>query len=150
MQDECYSVAIPQWNFMAVDPDDTERNPVSEEFFINDTRLESIIRESIQNSLDARYDVNKPVEVRIYFPGIDDPLPAEKFKRYWHGGEARFNDPKNGLISPTPQIDDDCLFFVVEDFNTTGLTGRIDEKPREETIERINDWNYFNYLYYNT
>ena len=43
----------PSWSFKKVLPGEMERNPVSEEFFTNGTRLEAVIRESLQNSLDA-------------------------------------------------------------------------------------------------
>lgn len=137
----------PKWTFEQVPPGVVERNPVSEEFFANDTRLESVIRESIQNSLDARADVNQPVEVRIYFSGDKDKLSASRFEKYWNEGEGRFNDSDNGLTRPIPSKKDDCTFLVIEDFNTTGLTGPTDEKPRIEKPEYRNDWNYYNYFF---
>lgn len=137
----------PQWLFDKVTPGSVERNPVSEEFFTNDTRLEAIIRESIQNSLDACTSDDKPVEVRIYFSGDADKLPADKFKKYMAGGDKRFRDPKNGLSTPDQTIEEDCQFLVVEDFNTTGLTGMTDEKPIDEDVEHRNDWNYYNYFF---
>ena len=44
---------MPTWFFDKLGPDDMERNPVSEEFFAGGTRLEAVIMESLQNSLDA-------------------------------------------------------------------------------------------------
>ena len=41
----------PQWIEKIYAPDDTQRDSVSGEFFKN-TRLESVVREAIQNSLD--------------------------------------------------------------------------------------------------
>lgn len=137
----------PEWLFDRVEPGQMERNPVSEEFFTNDTRLEAIIREAIQNSLDARANVNAPVEVRIYFSDIAGSLPADKFAKYMAGGDKRFNDPKNGLASPAQTMAEDCQFLVVEDFNTTGLTGMTDEKPILEDVAHRNDWNYYNYFF---
>lgn len=135
----------PSWSFEKIRPGDMERNPVSDEFFANNTQLEAIVRESIQNSLDACADTNQPVRVRIYFSG-DDKLSADKFLRYRNGGD-RFNDPKNGLRTPIPSTQDDCQFVVIEDFNTTGLTGDVMEKPANEDVEHRNDWNYYNYFF---
>lgn len=135
------------WLFDQVTPGSVERNPVSEEFFTNDTRLEAIIRESIQNSLDAHIGNKSPVEVRVYFSGDADRLPCDKFKKYMTGGDKRFCDPKNGLTSPDQTLGEDCQFLVVEDFNTTGLTGMTDEKPISEDVEHRNDWNYYNYFF---
>lgn len=136
----------PEWIFDIISPGTMERNPVSEEFFANDTQLESIVRESIQNSLDACADKKHPVRVRIYFSG-EDKLSADKIMRYRNGGEERFNDTKNGLTFPIPSEQDDCQFVVIEDFNTTGLTGDISKKPINEDIEHRNDWNYYNYFF---
>jgi len=58
-------IEMPEWNFSIFNPGDTERNPISEEFFTNDTRLEAVIRESIQNSIDAN-DSTPFVRVRIF------------------------------------------------------------------------------------
>jgi hypothetical protein len=135
------------WQFDQVTPGSVERNPVSEEFFTNDTRLEAIIRESIQNSLDAHVSDETPVEVRIYFSGDADKLACYKFKKYMTGGDKWFCDPKNGLTAPELTLAEDCQFLVVEDFNTTGLTGMTDEKPISEDVEHRNDWNYYNYFF---
>lgn len=137
----------PNWTFDRVLPGEMERNSVSEEFFTNDTRLEAIIRESIQNSVDARAVSDAPVRVRIYFSGAEDKLPASKFGKYMTGGEVRFKDPKNGLTNASKVLSEDCQFLVIEDFNTTGLTGATDEKPVTEDVEHRNDWNYYNYFF---
>jgi hypothetical protein len=138
---------IPKWSFDKVAPGTMERNPVSEEFFTNGTRLEAVIRESLQNSLDATDGGEGPVEVRIYFSGEDDKLPAEKMLRYFNGGEKRFSDPKNGLVVPSQTLSEPCRFLVIEDFHTTGLTGITDERPLEEDVTHRNDWNYYNYFF---
>ncbi len=137
----------PKWFFERVQLGMTERNPVSDQFFTNDTRLEAIIRESIQNSLDARMDFSKPVEVYIYFSSEEGQLPASKFARYMKAEVNCFGHPKNGLLKPIPRADEDCQYLVIEDFNTTGLTGRVDEKPIVEDVEHRNDWNYYNYFF---
>ncbi len=138
---------MPTWFFDKLEPDDMERNPVSEEFFADGTRLEAVIRESLQNSLDAADGGNDPVEVRIYFSGDDDKLPPEKLMSYFEGGKQRFEDPKNGLVSPEAILSGDCRFLVIEDFHTTGLTGKTDERPLNEDVDHRNDWNYYNYFF---
>lgn len=137
----------PFWSFDNVPPGTMERNPVSEEFFTNGTRLEAVIRESLQNSLDATNGGNEPVRVRIYFSGDEGKLPAEKMRRYFEGGEKRFTDPKNGLVAPSQTLSEPCRFLVIEDFHTTGLTGVTDERPLEEDVAHRNDWNYYNYFF---
>lgn len=137
----------PQWYFDNVPPGTMERNPVSEEFFTNGTRLEAVIRESLQNSLDAGDGSNEPVEVRIYFSGDNDKLPATTLEKYFAGGRRRFTDPKNGLVTPDNTLSEPCRFLVIEDFHTTGLTGVTDERPQIEDVAHRNDWNYYNYFF---
>lgn len=137
----------PSWSFKKVLPGEMERNPVSEEFFTNGTRLEAVIRESLQNSLDATDGSGHPVEVWIYFSGEDDKLPPEKLQRYFEGGSDRFTDPKNGLVAPLDTLSEPCRFLLIEDFYTTGLTGITDERPREEDVAHRNNWNYYNYFF---
>ncbi|MDO5320309.1 MAG: hypothetical protein Q4G65_16905 [bacterium] len=137
-----------QWNFEILKPGCMERNPVSEEFFTNDTRLEAVIRESIQNSIDAN-DATPLVRVRIYFSGLEDALPAADYARY-RGAEAdaRYADPGSGLLRPIPTADEPCPYVVIEDFSTVGLTGDVDEKPTTpQSGATRKDWNYYNYFF---
>lgn len=137
----------PQWNFDALKPGTMERNPVSEEFFTNDTRLEAVIRESIQNSIDAN-DATPFVRVRIYFSGADDALPAADYAKYRESGDKWFDDPGSGLLKPVPGKDEPCPFVVIEDFSTVGLTGDVDEKPMTpQSGPTRKDWNYYNYFF---
>lgn len=49
-----------RWDFEILKPGCRKRNLVSEEFFTNDTRLEAVIRESIQNGeLEVEIQVGK-------------------------------------------------------------------------------------------
>ena len=64
----------PHWMFRKCEPDETLRDSVSGEFF-NSTRLESVIREALQNSLDARAG-KEPASVRIFYSGRRPPLTA--------------------------------------------------------------------------
>ena len=141
---------MPNWSFDMVPPGTMERNPVSEEFFANGTRLEAVIRESLQNSLDATDGGNEPVEVRIYFSDEAKQLPHDRLKPYFPDGAPgteRFTDSRNGLVSPQKVMGEACRFLVIEDFHTTGLTGKIDERPNEEDLAHRNDWNYYNYFF---
>lgn len=138
----------PSWTFFPQRAGDTERDPVSGEFFSNDTRLEAIVRESIQNSLDARVDKNGTATVRIFFSGLQNALPAKRYAKYRQGANERYSDPGSGLLQPIPGNDEPCPYLVIEDFDTTGLTGRTDMKPLTEPVgDGIKDWNYFNYFF---
>ena len=137
-----------KWNFEILKPGSMERNPVSEEFFTNDTRLEAVIRESIQNSIDANDDTAL-VKVRIYFSGREDALSAAAYAKYrGEAGDARYTDPGSGLLKPVPAADEPCPYLVIEDFFTVGLTGDVNEKPlTPQSGATRKDWNYYNYFF---
>ena len=111
-----------KWYFDEILPGTKQRDSVSEEFFSNGTRLSAIIRESIQNSLDAWTNPGgegqHPVRVRIYHSGEQGALPATDYAKYRLGAEERYVSPKNGLKHPIPNEEEACQFITIEDFNT--------------------------------
>ena len=141
------------WIFDKVPAGTKQRDSVSEEFFSNGTRLSAIIRESIQNSLDAWTNPGGegkfPVRVRIYHSGAAGALPAsEYYNTYRKDAEEQYAAPKNGLEQPIPEASEACRFVTIEDFNTTGLTGRTDCEPDgDEEEQHGEEWNYFNFFF---
>lgn len=137
----------PQWYFKVLESDDTRRESVSNEFF-KSTRLEAIVREAIQNSLDARSG-DVPVNVRIYYSGGQTAIPGQEYAAKFRSGEVdqHYTHPKNGLMS-APKDSESCEFLTIEDFNTTGLTGDVSMRPSEEDLEndRVKG-NYYNYFF---
>lgn len=111
----------PKWQFKQLRPSDIKSNPIEQEFFNNDEAIsaaDSLIREAIQNSLDAGVKDRTslgPVRVRIARGMCADP-------KLWFGGLAPHLTASEKLppdwspSSPSP-------FLVVEDFNTRGLLG---------------------------
>lgn len=141
-----------KWYFDEILPGTKQRDSVSEEFFSNGTRLSAIIRESIQNSLDAWTNPGgegqHPVRVRIYHSGEQGALPATDYAKYRLGAEERYASPKNGLKHPIPSEEEACQFITIEDFNTTGLTGRTDCEPvDDEDSQHGAEWNYFSFFF---
>lgn len=134
----------PQWHFQPHVMGMPECTPLTEEFFKNGSRIESVVREAIQNSIDAKEKKTKSVRVRIYCSGEGKALSAKSYKKYRLGAEDRYADKGSGLVKP-PADTEDCIYLVVEDFNTTGLTGDIAYKPsrNEEDRAKCNYYNYF-------
>ncbi len=133
----------PIWRFVKVHPGDKIREPIQGEFFSTDAirnPAEALVRESIQNSLDASHD-GKTVLVRIYFSGENDALSAEKASRYFEGAWDHFRSERTGLVD-VPNISDPCRFFAFEDFGTTGLQGDPQQWEKPE-IKENNDFFYF-------
>lgn len=118
---------IPQWHFNQPKPGDKNREPVLGEFFATDAiknPAEALIRESIQNALDAGLD-DKTVTVRIYVSGDNNgALAPHIVGAYMAGSWPHISASGNGLHD-APTQSDTCPFLVIEDFGTSGLTGDV-------------------------
>lgn len=113
------------WTFRKKMPGEKSRNPMQDEFFASNSETGALVRESIQNSLDACLDKAEPVRVRFFLSGNLTHLGPDKTKE-WFGNDAweHFQVDGNGLKN-NPLEDSSCQFLVYEDFNTSGLNGDI-------------------------
>ncbi|MXX80529.1 MAG: hypothetical protein F4Y69_05785, partial [Chloroflexi bacterium] len=115
-------------------------NPVQGEFFTSASDLpERLVRESIQNSLDAarsnRDGEREVVRVRFAFSGNDHALAPEDAAPYL-AGLSKHLDAVN-LSPPSGSMP----YLLVEDFGTTSLQGDIGANGG---IEKGNDfWGFF-------
>ena len=135
----------PCWHFDKIPAGGMERASITGEFFSKNTPLESVIREGIQNSLDAHAEGKGAVKVRVYFSDIGaTSLPAADYAKYLAGAESHLANPKNGLNNK-PGPDESCVYLVLEDFNTNGLSGNVEERPPESETDpaKLNYHNYF-------
>ena len=136
------NLKVPSWVFREVPSGIKNRNPVQDEFFNSSealTEISSLVRESIQNSLDALdlnsdspvllkfklSEVNKQITNK-YFSGLEEHL-----QQGIPGGHSSFNDKV-------------CRYLIVEDFNTTGLLGdsRKDQLIKSD-IPSKNSYHFF-------
>jgi len=113
-----------EWKFERKRHSQKSRDPMQASFFTNasiDDDTHALVREAIQNSLDARVDEKQPVRVRF---AIEEHSLASNVMSKYLNKEAwkHFNAADNGLIDP-PTETDDCRYLVYEDFNTHGLIG---------------------------
>ena len=137
----------PTWMFQTCPADATLRDSVSAEFF-NSTRLESVVREAIQNSLDARSG-EKAAEVRIYYSGSMAALDGSSYSARYRTGDvdSHYSNSESGLTN-MPKADEKCEYLTIEDFNTTGLTGSVSLRPTKEEMDGDHKKsNYFNFFY---
>jgi hypothetical protein len=115
------------WRFTPKMKDEKTRNPVSGEFFAQDAIRnagEALIREAIQNSLDARPDrQNGKARVRIYISGPTTGLRPETHSKWFGSAWDHYLAPKNGLRPGLITKSKSCGYLVFEDFGTSGLTG---------------------------
>lgn len=122
----------PQWHFNPRRPCDRMRDSANDAFFTAESLenlSEALVREGIQNSLDAakRSDGNvRQVHVRIRFV----PSAPSDVRRYLADlfGSARQNFERGLSRSNLDGLfGDDCGYLVFEDFGTRGLTGDVEE-----------------------
>ena len=126
-----------KWRFPEMPASLPNQAPMEREFFVDESINTRIVREAIQNSLDAgadrrrrrRGDAPAPVRVRFSLAGINAPLSQERAARYFDGLEEHLR-PIVGLdgniqrrLANGNLVDDDLPFIVIEDNGTTGLTG---------------------------
>ncbi|MDE2940646.1 MAG: hypothetical protein OXR67_17265 [Chloroflexota bacterium] len=128
------------------------------EFFQDDTINVRLVREVIQNALDAALDKYEgrlrgsygPVRVRFSLAGITNPLPAERAQEYIVGLKPHLeavNDLDNDIAL---RLKEDSLlasgmpFLVIEDDRTKGLNGdweQFDDTQEQPAIG--NDFYWF-------
>lgn len=123
---------IAEWRFEPKRRSQKSRDPMQASFFSNssiDDDTHALVREAIQNSLDAKLDRSSSDPVFVRF-SIGTHAAGNGVMSRYIPKEAwlHFNSKDNGLKSP-PLATDECRFLVYEDFNTAGLVG--DERAFE-------------------
>jgi hypothetical protein len=113
-----------RWYFRDISDDPSEKELTQLDQFNNDevALAEALVRETIQNSTDAQTSSNIPVRVR--FAISDTPPDADLFRKIVSELAEHLKQSKFDLPAPT----DPLRLLVVEDFETTGLTGSVDTK----------------------
>lgn len=145
--------SAPQWRFRRMTPAEINQDPVQGEFFTSTSDLaERLVRESIQNSLDAARG-DGPVRVRFAFSGEDGALSAEQAERYLDGLKEHLevvalsdfeNEGEDAAVYHAYDLIDKCdpmTYLVVEDLGTEGLTGDVESNTEFEEGNRF--WGFF-------
>lgn len=134
---------IPAWHFREMDRGEINVDPVHDEFFKAQDLADALVREAIQNSLDARRG-RSTVRVRFRFAVDDDALPAETAERYLLGLGSHLSAVAPHLSASLPDLETPMPYLVVEDSGTRGLTGDPGSDPElDEHEESRNDFYYF-------
>ena len=111
------------WVFNRWSRSETLEDPHTSQHFTKDQGVvEAVVRETIQNSLDASVDFAKPVRVRFALHTKKDMPPQYRLKDYFERLEApleKFGVPYNTYGAPKLNSG----FLVCEDFGTRGLEG---------------------------
>jgi hypothetical protein len=133
------SASQPRWDYIRTGPGRSGRS-LSENNFAKERRdwLSILLRELLQNALDARVSPATPVVVAIRQHELD--AVGQDFVGRLIGSDHldRFRESTPHVLeSPTGEVGS-CL--VVEDFGTTGLTGAVDQPDLDGNGQ---NWNAF-------
>lgn len=114
------------WHFAHKPVGVKTRDPIAGEFFASeaiDDAGTALVREAIQNSLDARSAKDEPVRIRLFVSDDRQALPPARHEHWFASAWPHLKAPRNGLRSDSLVRNGACRFLVCEDFGTTGLTG---------------------------
>jgi hypothetical protein len=125
------------WKYSEVRHTDREDENVSEEFFTEGdslTEISALVRESMQNSLDAASDKSRPITMRFK---IGEQMPAINHDYF----DSIYNHAELSLQpNLLPKLNYKSKFLVIEDFNTAGLRGSISSlRPSPESSDKYGD-----------
>jgi hypothetical protein len=129
-----------------MDPGEVHVDPVHDEFFKAQDLADALVRESIQNSLDARIPRSRaPVAVRFRFAAGAHALHADAVREYFDGLDPHLHAAAKTMHTVLPRHGEAVPYLLIEDFGTRGLTGDPHIDPELETggEEKKNDFFYF-------
>jgi hypothetical protein len=136
----------PQWRVREMQPGEINIDPFEGEFFTTeaiDTITDALVRESIQNSLDAAAS-NEPVTVRFSFhsrPNFRSD-PKLLIQAYLNGLSNHLN-AKNAGLQDLPSPSEGLSYILIEDFGTRGLQGDEHQYDDLDDDTKRNDFYYF-------
>jgi hypothetical protein len=134
---------FPVWHFREMDRGEINVDPVHDEFFKAQDLADALVREAIQNSLDARRGHSR-VRVRFRFAVDEEALPPEVAAKYLRGLQSHLDAVAPHLQSALPDLDGPMPFLLIEDAGTRGLTGNPGSDPEiDEDSGTRNDFYYF-------
>ena len=130
----------PQWHFNPRRPCDRMRDSANDAFFTAESLenlSEALVREAIQNSLDAaQRDPGglRQVTVRICFVPNAPTEARQSLARHFASAQHNF-ERGLGWTSLAPLFAENTGYIVFEDFGTKGLTGDVNEWRLERAEE---------------
>ncbi len=127
-------------------PGEINVDPIEGEFFTTEaigSITDALVREAVQNSLDAARDQN-PVTVRFSLFSRPNPTFDSKIinKRYIDG-LARHLKAKHAGLQDIPRSAERMNYLLIEDYGTRGLQGDISQYDDLDDDFKKNDFYYF-------
>ncbi len=129
----------PHWNFPPQIEGYMRQDPVNSQFFTTNVvggLAHALVRETIQNVLDAKLSTSQPAEVMFRFLH----LKRAQVQKYFETLLPHLQSENNGIHEHLKNLKKEIRFLIVEDFGTTGLLG--------DTLASSDDNNNNNGFYY--
>lgn len=128
-----------QWHARTKAGGELERNPIGGAYFADeaiDLPAQALVRELLQNARDARIGT-QPVKVRLAVYENNEAAGATIARKWFESLWPHLKSSDSGIrdVSDHPGSK---RFLVVEDFETHGLTGRVDlaDAPSDASAQR--------------
>ena len=146
-----------KWRFRKMSKAELNQDPMEREFFEDEPINTRLVRETIQNSLDAGIarisrpipgSSSEPVRVRFSLAGIHSPLPAQLAAKYFTGLAPHLdslNEINDSIARRAAQGDlvrGGVPFIVIEDEGTVGLEGDWEQFDDNESLPADNNHFY--------
>jgi hypothetical protein len=136
----------PQWRFREMQPGEINVDPIEGEFFTTEaigSITDALVRESIQNSLDAARG-NEPVVVRFaLFTKPNSGYDAGLINKRYIDGLSPHLRAKHAGLQDLPNPADSIDYLLIEDYGTRGLQGDISQYDDLNDDFKKNDFYYF-------
>ena len=151
-------MADARWHFREMARGELNQDPMERELFADEPINERLIREAVQNSLDASlaragWSKGAPVRVRFSLQGVRHPLDPASAAAYLGGlGEHLVtgldaNDDFRRRVAHRGLVGEDMRYLVVEDAGTVGLEG--DWGQYDDSVEESAQDNHFYWFFRN-
>lgn len=126
------------WQFRKLNPNENSGSSISDDNFSIEERtsVEILVRETLQNPLDARASVDD--QVRVSYRIVEIDLAQSKVAKSLFSG-AWIEHASAGQLLHKP-LPDKARFLLIEDFGTTGLEGAYTDSAIDGSSE---NWNAF-------
>ncbi|OUJ18769.1 hypothetical protein AMET1_0420 [Methanonatronarchaeum thermophilum] len=126
-----------KWRFPEIGSLDISEYPRESEFFKNTEKTEALVRESIQNSIDAKRKDTDTVEVTFTLATTD----KNKVSPYIDELDRHLKSCKDINVDLKVFKESKFRFLNIEDFGTTGLSGEFSlDRPHSGSSEFYNFW----------
>lgn len=136
----------PQWRFREMQPGEINIDPIEGEFFTTEalgSLNDALVRESIQNSLDAKIG-SGPVTVRFSFHDrLNVPAGSMEIVNASFDGISPHLSARHSGLQIEPPLSEDFEYILIEDYGTRGLLGDIFQYDDLDDDFKRNDFYYF-------